>query len=113
MPPVNQGDVVGQNIGVLFLNRREIAGASQSRCAVVDADLRQPADIRTVGNSRKSKLRGNVCVGIQLEAVRVDAVVSEAEFIDEVGSKDVSFAQRNGTKRIVLGAIGERAAIEF
>ena len=113
MATTNPSQVIRYYVAVLLFDRRQKAGASQSRGAVTDADLRQASQVFRKWHARKSQVGRNVHVGVQLESMRIDPVITQPKFIDQRRSKDVSLADRHTAERVVFSSIGERATVQF
>ena len=115
VPATNPIQVLGEDIAVLQFLRRQKGGATNGGRAVPEVNLRQTAIERTEGHSgivdTKLRIARDVLVEVQLEAVGVDAVVAQPEFIDEVGGKHVNFAHGDAAVGIFFDPIEESAAI--
>src|SRR6185437_3089992 len=90
MPALNPGKVVGEYIGVLQFHGRQEGGAAQGRrAAIVKVQLGQATIDRGKRHAQEAHLARDVLIEIELEAVRVDPVVTEAELVHQGGPEDV------------------------
>ena len=108
----NPGQVVGEDVTVLLLDRRQKARTADGCSAIREAKVRQASVNRSKGNAGKSQLAGDVLIEIQLEAMCVNAVITDAKFVDQRGRKNVGFTQRQAAIGVLFYSIEESAAIQ-
>src|SRR5215470_15740581 len=99
------GNVVQETVGILDLVRRKESRASDLR-DVAERQLRQSAVTRHVRDSRISTRKIQQLfarfVRVDLEALRVDPVVADAEFVDQLRVEQVRPTRRHAAIRVTL-----------
>src|SRR5258708_1997458 len=111
MAAMDPDQVLVDDITILLLKRGQEIRRANAR-VIHKADTREPAKSRREGNAFQSELAGDVDVGEGWRSVGVDAVVSQAEFVDECRREGVDFTDRSAAIRIVLVAGREPSAIQ-
>ena len=79
----NPRQIIRIAVGVLNLQRRQIGGIPD-RIHVSKIELRHAAINGRKGDARNAELPGNILVKIELKTARVNAVVAEAELVDQL-----------------------------
>src|SRR5579863_7140060 len=113
MASFHPGEIVGDDVAVLFLNRGQIAGTAELwRRPVAERQSGKPAVERAglVRNAGIIKLGRDILVVVVLVAMGVDAVVTKTEFVHVRGVEGVSFAQRDASIGKIFDAVEETAA---
>ena len=80
--------------------------------SVRETDLWQSANIGSEGNSGKAELARHILVKIQIEAMRIDAVIAQAEFVDQRWAERVHLAQGQAAIRVLIKTVGEVTAVQ-
>src|SRR5881392_577877 len=105
MPSTHPSKVIAQYKAVLYFPGGQEGRTPDGGGAVAEVDFRQAAIQRRKWHTweidAECGITCDVLVEIQLVAMRVDAVVSQAELIDYGRGEQVSFAQGNTAIRVV------------
>src|SRR5271166_307380 len=112
MPPTCPTEIVTKNVAVLALDGGQVSGTADSLRAVAETDRRQSANVGTKGNSRKVLLLRHIDVVVQIKAVRVQVVETEAEFVDQIRAKRVNLAGRQAARGVLAVPVLKAPAIE-
>ena len=91
MAAVNPRQIVGKDETILFFDGRQERGTSNAYGSVAKANTGEAAVDRSKWHTRESELLRNILVVVELQAVRIDAIVSNPKFIDHCGAEQVSF----------------------
>ena len=89
---MDPGQIIRVAVGVLNLQGGQI-GRIADRIDVPKVEFRHAAVDGGKGDAGNSQFAGNVLVEIELKAPRMDAVISEAELVRQLGSEQMGFAQ--------------------
>src|SRR5207245_9955742 len=102
--------VVGVSESVLDLKRGQKSGATQ-RGNVGEGKLGKAAVHGDKRDTRKLKLTRHIFVVVELKALRVDAVVTGTEFVDDAWAEHVGFTERQAAVGVIFHARKESPAI--
>src|ERR1700733_14782887 len=109
---VNPDDIFVKHKAVLFLNRRQEIGTSDAR-QIGKTHGGKAAEIWLKWHSQQTQIARDIRVSVRLEAMRIDAVVSEAELIQQSRREGVDFAQSQAGIAVVLVAGSKTAAVKL
>ena len=81
---LNPAQIVGKNITVLMFICGQVFRAANSRSTIAEADRRQAAEIRPIGYPGKIKLLRDIDVVVQVVAMGLKMIESEAKFVEQI-----------------------------